>query len=63
MIIRLIGNAIFWLNTFPDKDEASSTFLPKYIITGMHLDAEKHIQAKFGAYVQTHEQHTNNMQP
>jgi hypothetical protein len=62
MIIQLFGNAIFWLNAFPHQDGASSTLSPKYILTGKHLDADKHIRAEFGTYVQTHENHTNDMQ-
>jgi hypothetical protein len=31
-------------------------------MTGRHLDAEKHICTEFGAYVQAHEEHSNDMQ-
>jgi hypothetical protein len=57
MVIWLIGNAIFWLNAFPLKDVASSTLSPKYIMSRQHLNANKHIQTEFGAYVQTCEKH------
>jgi hypothetical protein len=30
-------------------------------MTGKHLDFTKHVRAEFGAYVQTHEQHSDNM--
>jgi hypothetical protein len=51
MVIRLIGNAVFWLNAFPHKDGASLTLSPKYIMTGWHLNAEKHVCTEFGTYV------------
>jgi hypothetical protein len=62
MVIHLVGNAVFWLNAFPHKDGASSTLSPKYIMTGQHLNAEKHIHMEFGVYIQTHEEHSNDMQ-
>jgi hypothetical protein len=34
---------------------------PRAIITGMNLDYNKHCQLEFGSYVQTHEEHNNNM--
>jgi hypothetical protein len=61
MIIRLVANAVFWLNAFPHSDGASSTLSPRYFLTGKHLDFTKHVRAEFGAYVQTHEQHSNDM--
>jgi hypothetical protein len=61
MIIRLVSNALFWLNAFPHKDGVSSTLSPRYLLTGKHLDFTKHVCTEFGAYVQTHEEHTNNM--
>jgi hypothetical protein len=62
MVIRLISNPVFWLNAFPHKDGASLTLSPKYIMTCWHLNAEKHVHAEFGTYVQTHEEHSNDMQ-
>jgi hypothetical protein len=59
--IRLVSNCVFWLNVFPHKDGVSSTLSPRYLMTGKHLDFTKHVRAEFGAYVQTHEQHSNNM--
>jgi hypothetical protein len=31
-------------------------------MTGQHLNAEKHVCSEFGTYVQTHEEHCNDMQ-
>ena len=61
MLIRLISNAVLWLNALPHSDGASSTLSPRYLLTGKHLDFNKHVRTEFGAYVQTHEQHNNDM--
>ena len=61
MLIRLVSNSVFWLNAFPHTDGASSTLSPRYLLTGKHLDFLKHVRTELCAYVQTHEQHFNNM--
>ena len=63
MLIHLVANVVFWLNAFPHADNASNTLLPHYLLTGKHLDYQKHVHLKFGSYVQTHEEHTNDMIP
>ncbi|GAX19421.1 hypothetical protein FisN_4Lu403 [Fistulifera solaris] len=63
MLVRLVANAVFWLNAFPHKDGVSTTLSPRYLLTGQHLDASKHVRCEFGSYVQTHEKHTSDMQP
>jgi acetolactate synthase regulatory subunit len=62
VVVRLVGNSIFWLNAFPHEDSISGTLSPRYLITGRHLDYRKHVRLEFGAYVQTHEQCTNGME-
>ena len=37
--------------------------LPGTLLTGKHLYYQKHVHLKFGAYIQTHEEHTNDMMP
>ena len=44
------------------EDGISDTLLPRYLITGQHRDYRKHVRLEFGAYVQTHEKHTNGME-
>jgi hypothetical protein len=61
VVIRLVGNTVFWLNAFPVADGVSDTLSPRYLMTGKHLDFNKHVQIKFGAYAQTHEEHDNSM--
>jgi hypothetical protein len=62
VVIRLVGNTVFWLNAFPVADGVSDTLSPRYLMTGKHLDFNKHVQIEFGAYAQTHEEHDNSMQ-
>ena len=61
MVIRLVGNGVFWLNAFPHADGVSDTMLPRTLITGKQINYNKHVRIEFGSYVQTHETHTNDM--
>jgi hypothetical protein len=63
MVIRLICNSVFWLNAFPHADGVSETLSSRYLLTGKHLDYNKHVRLEFGSYVQTHEEHSNDMRP
>ena len=63
MIIRLVYNVTFWSNAFIPKGGVSTQYSPRYIITGKQLDYNKHVRAEFGEYVQTHEEHNNDMGP
>jgi len=58
-IIQLLGNAVFWLNGFSHPNGVSATLSPCYIMMGKHLNYHHHVCTKFGAYVQTHEEHSN----
>jgi phage gp36-like protein len=62
LLIHLIKNAVFWLNTFPHEDSASQKYSPRYIMIGQQLSFKRHAAIEFGAYVQTHEEHSNDMQ-
>jgi hypothetical protein len=62
MLIHLIKNAVFWLNTFPHEDGTSQKYLPRYIMIGQQLSFKRHAAIEFSAYVQTHEEHLNDMQ-
>ena len=61
MVVHLVHNTIFWLNAFPVDNGWSSKHSPCYIMTGKHLDYNKHVRAEFGEYVQTHEEHDSDM--
>ena len=61
MVVHSVHDTIFWLNVFPVNNGWSSKHSPRYIMAGKHLDYNKHVRAKFGEYVQTHEEHDSDM--
>ena len=61
MVAELIYYSVFWLNSFPARDGISATLSPRAIVTGSHIDFNKHCKLEFGAYVQAHEEHDNTM--
>jgi hypothetical protein len=61
MVAELIYYWVFWLNSFPARDGVSDTLSPCAIVTGSHIDFNKHCKLEFGAYVQAHEEHDNTM--
>ena len=61
MVVHLVRNTMFWLNAFPVDNGWLSKHSPCYIMTGQHLDYNKHVRAEFGEYVQTHEEHDSDM--
>ena len=61
MLIRMVMNSVFWLNSFPSKNGVSDTLSPAFIVTGREINFRRHVREEFGAYVQTHEKHTNDM--
>jgi hypothetical protein len=63
MLVELIYNCTFWLNCFPYTEGMSATMSPRSIITGYHVNFEKHCKLKYGEYVQTHEEHDNSLAP
>jgi hypothetical protein len=63
MMAHMVYFSIFWINSFPAKGGLSSHVSPRTIITGLTIDCNTHCCLEFGAYVQTHEAHGNNMSP
>jgi hypothetical protein len=61
VLIQLVKNVIFWLNSFPAQDGVSTTMSPRCIMTGQEIDYNKHVRLEFGEYVQTHEEQDNTM--
>ena len=61
VLSHLVKNAVFWLNAFPSSDGVSSSHSPRYFLTGRELEYDKHAVLEFGQYVQSHEEHTNDM--
>jgi hypothetical protein len=62
IVIEITNSSVFWLNAFPHCLGISTTLTPRTIITGKHIDFNKHCRYEFGQYVQTHEEHDNSMQ-
>lgn len=59
MIVEMVFLTNFWLNAFPKKNGVSTLIIPRTLITGKHIDYNKHCKYKFGQYVQTHKEHDN----
>jgi hypothetical protein len=56
-------NSTLWLNTFPKRDSISRQYSPFYLMHGHNLTFDLHARCQFGQYVQTHEEHSNGMEP
>lgn len=64
VVVRdMVSSTMFWLNGFPAPNGVSTTMSPREIVTGMTVDYNKHCRIEFGAYAQTHEEHSNGMEP
>jgi len=63
LVIRVLYNAMFWLNCFPHKDRIHAAMSPCSVVTGSNIDYNKHSKLQFGAYVQVHKQLNNSMLP
>jgi hypothetical protein len=51
----------FGLTLSHTRTEVPKKYSPRYIMTGQHLSFAKHTVIEFGAYVQMHEEHGNDM--
>ena len=63
LVLEMAKSAVFWLNSFPHANGVSHTISPREVVTGLRIDYNKHCKYEFGEYVQTHEEHTNGMEP
>ena len=63
LVLEMAKSAVFWLNSFPHANGMSRTISPREVVTGLQIDHNRHCQYEFGEYVQTHEEHTNGMEP
>jgi len=61
LIVEMVYNVTFWLNAFPHRDVVHDVMSPRTILTGLHIDHDKHCTLEFGTYVQIHEEHDNSM--
>ena len=62
LLIEMVYTQKFWLNAFPHVDRIFQMMSLKEIITGFKVNFLQHCKLEFGDYVQTHEEHMNDMQ-
>ena len=60
-VIEMVYNAVFWRNMFALKGGVSHTQSPSELILNQNLNYNSHCKLEFGEYVQTHEEHSNDM--
>ena len=63
LVVEIVYAQIFWLNSFPSENGLSRTQSPRVLMTGTGVDYNLHCKLECGSYVQTHEEHGNNMAP
>ena len=63
LLMEIVYAQVFWLNAFPSANGISKTSSPCSIVTGSGIDYNLHCKLECGSYVQTHENHSNNMEP
>jgi len=61
LIVEMVYNVIFWLNVFPHSNGAHKVMSPRTILTGLHINHDKHCMLEFGSYIQIHEEHDNSL--
>ena len=62
LIVEMVYNCVFWLNSFPHEDGVHDTLSPRAIMMGQEIQYDKHCRVEFGTYVQVHEKHNNSME-
>ena len=62
IVIEMVYCSVFWRNMFALKGGISKTQSPSKIVLNRKLNFNAHCKVKFGQYVQTHEEHSNDMQ-
>eukprot|EP00957_Ditylum_brightwellii_P197732 15064331-Ditylum_brightwellii.AAC.1 len=61
MLEHMVVFVILWLNAFMPKTGIAKTLSSRVIVTGTTLSLSKHCRIPFGAYAQTHEEGSTNM--
>ena len=62
IVIEMVHCSVFWRNTFALKGDISKTQSPSEIVLNRKLNFNAYCKVEFGQYVQTHEDHSNDMQ-
>ena len=60
-IIEMVYHSVFWRNMFALRGGVSQTQSPSEIVLNRKVNFNAHSKVEFGEYVQTHEEHNNNM--
>ena len=60
--IEMVHCSVFWRNMFALKGGISKTQSSSKIVLNRKLNFNAHCIVEFGQYVQTHEEHSNDMQ-
>ena len=63
LLVEIVYAQVFWLNSFPSDSGISRLQSPRMLVTGNGIDYNLHCKLECGSYVQTHEDHNNNMAP
>ena len=61
LIVEMVYNVTFQLNAFPHNDGMHKVMSPHTILTGLHINHNKHCTLEFGLYVHVHEEQDNSM--
>ena len=56
MLVKMVYNAVKWINAFPPKGGISEFLSPRTIMTGMQLNYAMDCCLAFGSYVQAHKE-------
>jgi len=51
LIVEMVYNFVFWLNSFPHKDSIHPTISLRIPLTGLAIDYKKHCKILFGTYI------------
>ena len=60
-IIEMVYSYVFWRNMFGLKGGVAKTQSPSEIVLNRKLNYNAHCKVEFGEYVQTYEEHNNDM--
>jgi len=63
IIVEMLYNCVFWLNSFPHHDGLHATMSLRTIMTALTLYHNLHCKVEYRTYVQVHEKHNNSMEP
>jgi hypothetical protein len=64
-VVHLMMFVAMWINAFPSDSGVSTVYSPREIVTGLRMDYAKHCRARWGSYVEAHDDPdiTNDMRP